>query len=67
VRTALRHHRAAFAVYAGFNGRARVRGVPPPRRLQPSPLNLIVRHLDPTVDQDAIRLHPFEFLDMDAY
>ena len=67
VRAALRHHRSAFAVYAGFNGSVRVRGVPPPRRLQPSPLNLIVRHLDPAVDQDAVRLDTFEFLDMDAY
>jgi hypothetical protein len=67
IRSATRHHRAAFAVYAGFNGSAQVRGVQPPRRLQPSPLNLIVRHLDPTVDQDALVLDTFEFLDMDAY
>ena len=67
IRSATRRHRGAFAVYAGFNGSARVRGVRPPRRLQPSPLNLIIRHLDPTVDQDAITLDTFEFLDMDAY
>lgn len=67
VRSATRRQRAAFAVYAGFNGSVRVRGVRPPRRLQPSPLNLIVRRLDPTVDQDAIALDTFEFLDMDAY
>ena len=67
VRTATRHHRAGFAVYAGFNGSVRVRGIAPPRRVQPSPLNLIIRHLDPAVDQDAIVLDTFEFLDMDAY
>ncbi len=67
IRSATRHHRAGFAVYAGFNGSARVRGLRPPRRLQPSPLNLIIRHLDPAVDQDAIVLDTFEFLDMDAY
>ena len=67
VRSATRRHRGAFAVYAGFNGSARVRGVRPPRRLQPSPLNLIVRRLDPGVDQNAITLDTFEFLDMDAY
>ena len=67
IRSATRFHRAAFAVYAGFNGSARVRGIRPPRRLQPSPLNLIIRHLDPAVDQDAIVLDTFEFLDMDAY
>ena len=66
IRTATRFHRAAFAVYAGFNGSVVVRGVRPPRRLQPSPLNLIIRRLDPAVDQDAITLDTFEFLDMDA-
>ncbi len=67
IRSATRRHRGAFAVYAGFNGSVQVRGVRPPRRLQPSPLNLIIRHLDPTVDQNAITLDTFEFLDMDAY
>ena len=67
LRSITRHERAAFAVYAGFNGSVRVRGIRPPRRFQPSPLNLIIRHLDPTVDQDAIVLDTFEFLDMDAY
>ncbi|MEQ8841769.1 MAG: hypothetical protein RIB98_12390 [Acidimicrobiales bacterium] len=67
IRSATRFHRAAFAVYAGFNGSASVRGVRPPRRVQPSPLNLIIRHLDPGVDQDSIELDTFEFLDMDAY
>lgn len=67
IRSATRFHRAGFAVYAGFNGAVTVRGVRPPRRLQPSPLNLIVRHLDPGLDQDALVLDTFEFLDMDAY
>ena len=67
IRSATRFHRAGFAVYAGFNASVTVRGIRPPRRLQPSPLNLIIRHLDPTVDQDAITLDTFEFLDMDAY
>jgi hypothetical protein len=67
VRSATRFHRAGFAVYAGFNGSVDIRGVRPPRRLQPSPLNLIIRQLDPAVDQDAVVLDTFEFLDMDAY
>lgn len=67
IRTVTRWHRAAFAVYAGFSASVRVRGMQPPRRLQPSPLNLIIRHLDPTIDQDSIVLDSFEFLDMDAY
>lgn len=67
IRSATRFHRAGFAVYAGFNASAKVRGIRPPRRFQPSPLNLIIRHLDPTIDQEAIVLDTFEFLDMDAY
>ena len=64
---ACRHHRAPYAVYAGFNRRVTVRGFQPPRRLQPSPLHLILRSLSPTVDQDTLTIDTFEFLDMDAY
>ena len=67
VGAACRFHRAPYAVYAGFNSRVRVRGIQPPRRLQPSPLHLILRSLSPAVDQDALRVDTFEFLDMDAY
>lgn len=62
-----RHHRAPYAVYAGWNAHVRVRGVQPPRRLQPSPLYLILRTLAAPLDQDALRLDTYEFLDMDAY
>ena len=64
---ACRFHRAPYAVYAGFNHHVAVRGVQPPRRLQPSPLHLILRSLSPAVDQDTLTLDTFEFLDMDAY
>jgi hypothetical protein len=64
---ACRFHRAPYAVYAGFNSRVRVRGIQPPRRLQPSPLHLILRSLSSAVDQDTLALDTFEFLDMDAY
>ena len=67
IRSTTRFYRAAFAVYAGFNRSVVVRGIRPPRRLQPSPLNLIARRLDPTFDQDALDLDTCEFLDMDAY
>ena len=40
-----RHHRAPYAVYAGWNAHVTVRGLQPPRRLQPSPLYLILRTL----------------------
>ena len=64
---ACRFHRAPYAVYAGFNAHVRVRGIQPPRRLQPSPLNLILRSLSDDVDQETLALDTFEFLDMDAY
>ncbi len=67
IRAAARFHRSAFAVYAGFNGSVSVRGFRPPRRLQPSPLNLIIRSLDDSLDISTVELDTFEFLDMDAY
>jgi len=67
VRSATRWHRSAFAVYAGFSSSVDVRGITPPMRLRPSPLNLVVRPLDRSMDVDSIVLDTFEFLDMDAY
>jgi len=61
------HHHAVAAVYAGFNAHVPVRGVRPPRRLQPSPLHLILRRLADDLDQEALRVDTFEFLDLDAY
>jgi len=60
-------HRAPYAVYAGFNALVPFRGIRPPRRLQPSPLHLILRGLAPGFDQEHFALDTFEFLDMDAY
>lgn len=62
-----RYHRAPFAVYAGFNARVRLLGVAPPRKIQPSPLNLIYRSLTDKAPKLGFRLETFEFLDMDAY
>jgi GNAT superfamily N-acetyltransferase len=68
VAAACRHHRAAMCVYAGFNAHVSVRGVRTPRRLQPSPLNLVFKSLDEhRAPPAAFRLDTFEFLDMDAY
>jgi hypothetical protein len=44
-----------------------VRGIAPPRRLLPAPLNLIVKSLDDAIPQDDFVLDTYEFLDMDAY
>ncbi len=67
VAAACRFHRAPYAVYAGFNEHVKVRGIQPPRRFQPSPLHLILRSLSDIIDQDALSIDTFEFLDMDAY
>jgi hypothetical protein len=67
ISAACRFHHAPYAVYAGFNAHVVVRGVQPPRRLQPSPLNLIIRSLSPSIDQGPLMIDTFEFLDMDAY
>lgn len=67
IRSIARQHRSAFAVYAGINPAVTIQGIKPPRRLQPSPLNLIVRSLDPSVDNAKIDFDTFELLDMDAY
>lgn len=67
VAAACRHHGAPACVYAGWNRWARVRGLKPPRRLLPAPLNLIVKSLDDRIDQDRFVLDTYEFLDMDAY
>jgi len=67
VSAACRFHKAPYAVYAGFNPHVALRGVQPPRKLQPSPLNLIIRSLSPAIDQGPLMIDTFEFLDMDAY
>jgi hypothetical protein len=67
VTAACHFHRAPYAVYAGFNSHVVVRGIKPPRRLQPSPLHLIVKSLCDDIDQEQLSIDTFEFLDMDAY
>jgi len=62
-----RYHRAPAAVYAGFNALVRVRGITPPHRLRPAPLNLVVHSFSDEVPQETFRLDTFEFLDLDAY
>lgn len=65
---AARFHRTPVCVYAGWNRHARVPGVKLPRRFQPSPLNVVLKVLDPArIDSAQFRLDTWEFLDMDAY
>jgi GNAT superfamily N-acetyltransferase len=68
LRAACRYHGTAVYLYAGFNERATIRGMPLPQKLRPSPLNLIYRAFDDTVPAgDHVKLGTFEFLDFDAY
>ena len=68
VTAACRAHRAPVCVYGGWNAYARVRGVPIPMRLRPSPLVVVFKSFDedraPTPD---FRLDTWEFLDGDVY
>lgn len=68
LRKAASFHRSPFFTYSGFNAQASLRGLPLPRRLLPSPLNLIYRRLnDSMASSDQISFNTFEFLDFDAY
>lgn len=67
VRATCRFHHAPLAVYAGFNRHVRLRGLRPPRRVLPAPLNLIYRSLSDRAPKETFALDTFEFLDMDAY
>ncbi len=64
---ACRHYRTPFAVYAGFNSRFRLTGMPVPRRFLPSPLNLLVRPLAADLSSANFDLETVEFLDFDQY
>ncbi len=67
VNAACRHHRAAFAMHAGSNPSLSLKGIRLPQRLKPSPLNLIVKSLNP--NRQTVEFVPttFEFLEFDAY
>jgi len=68
VTAACRAHRATVCVYGGWNAYVRVRGVPIPQRLRPSPLVVVFKSFDeeraPTPE---FRLDTWEFLDGDVY
>lgn len=63
---AAKAHGTPVYLHAGFNSQAKIPGIPLPRRILPSPLNLIYRPMKasaPPVFTPA----SFEFLDFDAY
>jgi GNAT superfamily N-acetyltransferase len=68
VAAACRAQRAPVCIYVGWNAHARVRGIPLPMRLRPSPLVVIFRSLDEQrAPTDQFRLDTWELLDGDAY
>jgi hypothetical protein len=66
-----RHHRTPFVIHWGANPGIRFSGIRVPRRLQPSPLGIVLHRLSPAggsrIGDDGISLTSFEFLDFDAY
>lgn len=68
IRSACKKHSTIFYLYTGFNKSVDILGIPLPRKILPSPLNLIYRPLSrssPT--KNKIDFHSVEFLDFDAY
>jgi hypothetical protein len=62
-----RHHKAPFVIHWGRSPALRIRGIPLPQKLMPSPLSLVLHPFVPDFDRDAFELGEFGFLDFDAY
>ncbi len=62
-----RHHKTPIVVHWGINPVLSGRGAPLPKRLQPSPLEVVLHVFDESHDSSGIRLDSFELLDFDAY
>ena len=61
------HHRTPLVVHWGHNHDVRFRGVSLPRRIMPSPLEVVLFGFHDGFDVDAFELGSFEFLDFDAF
>jgi len=65
------HHRTPLVLHWGANPSVRFLGITIPRRLQPSPLVLVVHPFAdngvPRFDPRSLSITEFEFLDFDAY
>jgi hypothetical protein len=62
-----RHHKAPFVIHWGRSPALRVRGIPLPQKLMPSPLSLVLHPFTPSFDAETFELGEFGFLDFDAY
>ncbi|MSO60247.1 MAG: GNAT family N-acetyltransferase [Ilumatobacteraceae bacterium] len=63
----VRHHKTPIVFHWGINPLLAGRGVPLPKRLQPSPLEVVLHVFDESQDSSDISLDSFELLDFDAY
>lgn len=62
-----RHHRAPFVIHWGRAPALRMRGIPLPQRLMPSPLSLVLHGFSPDFATEGFTLGEFGFMDFDAY
>ena len=62
-----KHHKAPFVIHWGRSPALRIRGIPLPQRLMPSPLSLVLHPFAEDFDADAFELGEFGFFDFDAY
>ncbi len=62
-----RHHKAPFVIHWGRSPALRMRGVPLPQKLMPSPLSLVLHPFVSDFNRDTFELGEFGFLDFDAY
>ena len=68
IRSACKKCSTIFYLYTGFNKSVDILGVPLPRKILPSPLNLIYRPLSKSSPpKNKMNFHSIEFLDFDAY
>ncbi len=62
-----RHHKAPFVIHWGRSPALRIRGIPLPQKLMPSPLSLVLHSFVPDFNRDTFEIEEFGFLDFDAY
>ncbi len=62
-----RHHKAPMIIHWGRSPALRMRGIPLPQKMMPSPLSLVLHPFAKNFDRDQFELGEFGFLDFDAY
>lgn len=67
INAAGRHHRARLALHAGRNAAVEIPGFTVPRRLLPSPLNLLTRGFGSRTNASLAAVATYEFIDTDHY